>query len=79
MLRVRSPFMARCTRYTNKTDSHDITEILLKVALNSITLSNSLSLKKSNYIKTKAYVMLAGFGYPLVGYPLVCYPLVATF
>ena len=26
---------------TNKTDSHDITEILLKVALNTITLTNS--------------------------------------
>jgi hypothetical protein len=25
--------------YTNKTDSHDITEILLKVALNTITLT----------------------------------------
>ena len=29
---------------TNKTDSHDITEILLKVALNTITLTHVLSL-----------------------------------
>ena len=27
------------TFYTNKTDCHDITEILLKVALNTITLT----------------------------------------
>ena len=51
---VRIPLMTRCTRYnimwnslsvttpvssTNKTDFNDITEILLKVALNTITLS----------------------------------------
>ena len=45
---VRTPFMARCTRYnfswgtlitsTNKNDYHDIAEILLKLALNTITL-----------------------------------------
>jgi hypothetical protein len=27
--------------YTNKTDRHDITEILLKVALNTISIKNS--------------------------------------
>ena len=34
-----NPAQARCTpvSYTNKTDCHDITEILLKVALNTIT------------------------------------------
>ena len=53
MLRDRTPFMARCNRYTNKTDSHDIAEILLKVALNSITLSNSLSLKKVIILKLR--------------------------
>jgi hypothetical protein len=39
----------------NKTDRHDITEILLKVALNIITLSLSLSLSLSlnNIIKNK--------------------------
>jgi hypothetical protein len=30
--------------YTNKTDRHDITEILLKVALNTITLTPDLYL-----------------------------------
>ena len=61
---VRTPFMARCTRYnimwchwlatcrwfspgslvssTNKTDRHNITEILLKVALNTINLNPDL-------------------------------------
>jgi len=64
-LRVRTPFMVRCTRYnimwsslicqwfaaglwfspgtpvssTNKADRHDITEILLKVALNTINIT----------------------------------------
>jgi hypothetical protein len=63
---VRTPFMARCTRYkimwlargrwfspgtpvsfTNKTDRHDIAEMLLKVALNTInqTLCNFFFLK----------------------------------
>ena len=32
---------------TNKTDLHDITEILLKVTLNTITLTHTLSLKSS--------------------------------
>ena len=65
---IRTPLMARCTRYnimwwslsvtcdssvvfsgysslvsfTNKTDRHDITEILLKVALNTINQSKQL-------------------------------------
>jgi hypothetical protein len=30
---------------TNKTDHHDVTEILLKVALNPITLNSDASLK----------------------------------
>jgi hypothetical protein len=40
-LRVGIPLMARCTSVfpTNKTDRHDITEILLKMALNTITLT----------------------------------------
>jgi hypothetical protein len=33
---------------TNKTDIHDITEILLKVALNTITLTLTLSLLLKN-------------------------------
>jgi len=32
-------FFATPVSYTNKTDRHDITEILLKVALNTITLN----------------------------------------
>ena len=45
----RTPFMARCTRWfspgtpvssTDKSDRHDITEILLKVALNTINQTN---------------------------------------
>jgi hypothetical protein len=33
---------------TNKTDSHDIAEILLKVALNTITLTLTLKLKTTS-------------------------------
>jgi hypothetical protein len=50
MLWVRNPVMERCTRYnispgtpvssTNKTDRHHITEILLKVVLNTINQPN---------------------------------------
>jgi hypothetical protein len=46
------PLMAKCTGYnfisdlrhvdTNKIDCHDIAEILLKVALNNITLTRKL-------------------------------------
>jgi len=32
-------FFGTPVSYTNKTDSHDITEILLKMALNTITLN----------------------------------------
>jgi len=53
-----NPAMARCTRYnitdkvclgtpvssTNKTDRHDITEILLKVALNTINQNLDLNI-----------------------------------
>ena len=54
---VSITIMARCTRYnikvcqcmwfspvssTNKTDRHDITEILLKVALNTTTLTGAV-------------------------------------
>ena len=55
---VRTPLMTRCTRYNimwynlwvsvvfsiNKTDRHDITEMLLKVALNIINQSNQKDL-----------------------------------
>ena len=34
-----NPAQARCTQYTNKTDRHNIAEILLKVVLNTITLT----------------------------------------
>jgi len=34
---------------TNKTDSHDITEILLKVALNTINQSINQSIKKTTH------------------------------
>jgi hypothetical protein len=71
---VRTPFMARCTRYnmiksrdkvcqwlttgrwfspvssTNKTNRHDITEIYLKVALNTINQTN-----KNNEIHPQYY------------------------
>ena len=36
--------------FTNKTDRHDITEILLKVALNTITKSSLYILLRSSYI-----------------------------
>jgi hypothetical protein len=34
---------------TNKTDRHDIIEIMLKVVLNTITLTLNVSLYKANY------------------------------
>ena len=37
--------------YTNKTDRHDITEILLKVALNTITLTLALSTYANSFSK----------------------------
>ena len=37
---------------TNKTDHHDITEILLKVALNTITLSPTLKWNRLKYMTT---------------------------
>jgi hypothetical protein len=36
---------------TNKIDRHDITEILLKVVLNTITLTRSLSYKGTDILK----------------------------
>ena len=76
-LRVRTPFMARCTRYNsiscnkvcqwlatglwfslgtqvspiNKTDCHDITEISLKVVLNTTNQTKPTNLEKKNIIK----------------------------
>jgi len=52
---VQTPFMARCTRKTqgapvsstNKTDRHDISEILLKVALNTTSQAKSFSNESS--------------------------------
>jgi hypothetical protein len=38
-LRQVGGFLRPPVSFTNKTDSHDITEILLKVALNTITLT----------------------------------------
>jgi hypothetical protein len=35
---------------TNKTDRHDITELLLKVALNTITLTLTLNIMPVSYI-----------------------------
>jgi hypothetical protein len=57
---VRIPLMVRCTQYnfikfvsdlsvvfsTNKPDHHDITEILLKVVLNTITINNNTQSKR---------------------------------
>ena len=34
--------------YTSKTDRHDVTEILLKTALNSITITVNKTIKKSH-------------------------------
>ena len=34
--------------YTNKTDDHDIAEILLKVALNTITITNGNTYRMQN-------------------------------
>ena len=45
---------------TNKTDRHDMTEILLKVALNTIALTLNQSVKQSMYykmIETRLHVL----------------------
>ena len=41
---------------TNKTECHDITEILLKVALNTITIADYKQLHKSNINKTNNHL-----------------------
>ena len=49
-------FLGTLVSSTNKTDCHDITDLLLKVALNTITLylTHYLVLKiNTNYLKTK--------------------------
>ena len=55
---------------TNKTDRHDIPEILLKVALNTITLTLLLTdivcLYKCEYCKRKSYVLIASICFPFV-------------
>jgi hypothetical protein len=47
---------------TNKTDRHDITEILLKVALNTINLTPSISMEvfflETNYMKKKYIIWI---------------------
>jgi hypothetical protein len=45
---------------TNKTDNHDIAEILLKVALNTITITNTkiAELEMEGYSDTEANVTL---------------------
>jgi hypothetical protein len=60
-----NPLMARCSRQvgsflrefrfrsTNKTDRHDITEILLKVALNTTTLTRTLAFSDIHDIMNK--------------------------
>ena len=41
-------FLGTAVSSTNKTDRHDITELLLKVALNTITLIPHLDLENDN-------------------------------
>jgi hypothetical protein len=41
---------------TNKADRHDITEILLKVALNTITLTPSCEIKESSLSDTRCCI-----------------------
>jgi hypothetical protein len=41
---------------TDKTDSHDITEILLKVALNTITLTVTLNIAIRNRVFNKMFI-----------------------
>jgi hypothetical protein len=43
--------------FTNKTDRHDITEILLKLALSTTNQTNQP--KPSNLIKTVHFILLA--------------------
>jgi hypothetical protein len=56
--------------FTNKTDRHDIAEILLKVALNTITLTLLLTdivcLYKCDYYKSKSYVLIAAICFTFV-------------
>jgi hypothetical protein len=43
---------------TNKTDCHDITEILLKVALNTITLINPSSTQPTSFTDLFGFVLV---------------------
>ena len=48
-------------RYTNKTDYHDITEILLKVALNTVTLTPYLFKRGSVFVTSRKINFLHSF------------------
>ena len=51
---------------TNKTDRHDITEILLKVALNTNkSIIKNIIINKTKVILPHALVTIANFGYPV--------------
>ena len=51
---------------TNKTDRHDITEILLKVALNTNKpIIKNIIVNKTKVILAHALVIIADFGYPV--------------
>jgi hypothetical protein len=51
---------------TNKTDRHDITEILLKVALNTNKpIIKNIIINKTKVILPHALVTIANFGYPV--------------
>jgi hypothetical protein len=51
---------------TNKTDHHDITEILLKVALNTNKpIMKNMIINKTKVILPHAFVTIADFGYPV--------------
>jgi hypothetical protein len=56
--------------YTNKTDHHDITEILLKVALNTIKQTNKHNdMLQIDLRKNKAFINLSvGFYFSVVSY-----------
>ena len=46
---------------TNKTDHHDITEICLKVALNTITIDENVHVRLSDDVKMQIYPLISHF------------------
>ena len=66
---------------TNKTDSHDITEILLKVALNTITITISGIIKyaQSQKIENQKLLSCRFFSFVMIPYSSCFFGVFSTF